>query len=168
MINESMPSLFSVDEYKKNFKPNKKIKKKEEKVQLQVCNYLNKAYPRVIFTCDLSSGMKLPIHIAAKNKKMRSSRGLPDLFIAKKTSRYSEPTKGDKPHRYFTEYGGLFIELKNEDTVVYNKDGSLRKDPHLHEQNAILESLREEGYMAVFACGFSQAKKIIDEYMCEK
>lgn len=143
-------------------KPNKK---KEEKVQIQVCNYLHKAYPRVIFTCDLSSGMRLPIHIAAKNKQMRSSRGLPDLFIAHPVKIYSEPTKGPKPVRYFREYFGLFIELKSGDKAIYNKDGSLRKDPHLFEQNAILEDLAKKGYMAVFACGFEEARKIIDGYL---
>lgn len=131
-------------------------RQKEEKVQIQVCKYLRKDYPRVIFTCDLSSGMKLPIHIAAKNKSMRSSRGLPDLFIASVNHAKYE---GDET------YSGLFLELKNEDVVIYNKDGSMRKDPHLFEQNAILESLREEGYKAVFACGFKEAKKIIDEYL---
>lgn len=135
----------------------KKPKRKgEEKVQLQVCAYLRKEYPNVIFTCDLSSGMKLPIHIAAKNKKMRSSRGLPDLFIAQvKTVKY----EGDK---YIS---GLFLELKNENVVIYNKDGSMRKDEHLYEQNSILEQLRGEGYMAEFAIGFKNAKNIIDNYL---
>lgn len=134
---------------------------KEEKVQIQICKYLHLAYPRVIFTCDLSSGMKLPIHIAAKNKQMRSSRGLPDLFIASVYGDAEEALyRTEKPF-----YSGLFIELKSEGTVIWNKDGSFRKDPHLNEQKAILDHLETEGYKAVFACGFDEAKKIIDDYL---
>jgi len=135
-------------------------KQKEEKVQIQICKYLHKQYPNVIFTCDLSSGMKLPIHIAAKNKQMRSSRGLPDLFIA-----YPSMGDGSRDPYLANLYYGLFLELKSEDVVIYNKDGSLRKDPHLAEQNAILKDLTDKGYKAVFACGFDEAKKIIDEYL---
>jgi len=133
---------------------------KEEKAQIRICKYLRKDYPDVIFTCDLSSGMKLPIHIAAKNKQMRSSRGLPDLFIA-----YPSMGDGSRDPYLANLYYGLFLELKSEDVVIYNKDGSLRKDPHLAEQNAILKDLTDKGYKAVFACGFDEAKKIIDEYL---
>lgn len=129
---------------------------KEEKAQIKICKYLRKDYPDVIFTCDLSSGMKLPIHIAAKNKQMRSSRGLPDLFIAE--VKYTKSLQDLK-------YSGLFLELKSEDVVIYNKDGALRKDPHLAEQNVILEQLSSQGYKAVFAVGFQQAKEIIDDYL---
>lgn len=159
--------IFTADEIKKGTGPFKKKKSKaEENVQIKVCNYLRKAYPAIIFTCDLSSGMKLPIHIAAKNKQMRSSRGLPDLFIAKPVKFYSKPLGAEhRPYRYFQHFFGLFLELKNADVVIYNRDGSLRKDPHLYEQNEILKSLEKEGYKAVFACGFDEAKKIIDEYL---
>jgi hypothetical protein len=92
---------------------------------------------------------------------MRSSRGLPDLFIAHV---HGDPEEAmyrfNKPY-----YAGLFLELKSEDVVIYNRDGSLRKDPHLAEQNAILEQLTNEGYKAVFAVGFQKAKEIIDEYL---
>lgn len=169
-MNEQNILFGSTDHSTKSEKrtPRLKVKQKEEKVQIQVCKYLHIAYPRVIFTCDLSSGMRLPIHIAAKNKQMRSSRGLPDLFIAQPTKFHSAPTGGNKPVRYFKEYFGLFIELKSGDKAIYNRDGSLRKDPHLQEQDAILKHLTDQGYMAVFACGFEEARKIIDEYMSQK
>lgn len=146
-----------------------KIKKKkvqrEEKTQIRVCKYLRANYPNVIFTCDLASGMRLPVHIAKKNKDMRSSRGLPDMFIAFPAKAYSKPTGGHKPVRYFKQYYGLFMELKSEGVVVFNKDGSLRKDEHLQEQHEILKQLEEQGYKACFAIGFDEAKKIIDEYL---
>lgn len=33
------------------------------------------------------------------------------------------------------------------------------------EQYDMLEQLRQRGYMAEFACGFDEAKEIIDEYL---
>lgn len=165
-------SIFTVKQLKAGKLPGLKKKKvqKEEKVQIKVCNYLHKAYPRVIFTCDLSSGMRLPIHIAAKNKKMRSSRGLPDLFIATPQFKFKREYGGDMGNRVISEdkiitYTGLFMELKSEDTVIFNRDGSLRKDEHLQEQQAILTDLQGKGYKAVFAVGYKQAVDIIDEYM---
>jgi hypothetical protein len=112
---------------------------------------------------------------------MRSSRGLPDLFIAAARDfnvhieQYQVVENGpieegghEVTHtRVLSKntWYGLFLELKSEDVVIYNKDGSLRKDPHLAEQNTILEQLTNEGYKAVFAVGFQKAKEIIDEYL---
>lgn len=157
---EDKASLFTVDEYKKNFKKNTKGKK-EESVQIAICNYIKLRYPDVIFTCDLASGMKLPIWIAAKHKAMRSSRGLPDLFIAhcKEERTFSHSSESV----IFTS--GLFLELKKDGVSIYKKDGNLRKDEHLEEQAAILERLRNQGYKAEFAVGFEEAVKIIDEYL---
>jgi len=158
---KDQPSIIPVEEYKKNFKQNTKVAK-EEKVQLTICKYLKVKYPNVIFTCDLASGLHLPIWISALHKKMRSSRGMPDLFIAHpKRPNFSATTVAES----FDGYKGLFIELKNESVVVYKKDGSLRADKHLEEQAAILKRLSGLGYKAVFACGVDEAIDIIDEYL---
>lgn len=147
-------SLFSAEEYKANFKVNKKGKK-EEGVQVAVCNYIKHKYPDVIFTCDLASGMKLPLWMGALHKKMRSSRGLPDLFIARP--------------KYFTGYAshfhGLFLELKKDGVVVRLRNGELPSDKHIREQEAILQRLRNAGYKAEFACGFDAAIALIDDYL---
>jgi hypothetical protein len=127
----------------------KKKVKREEKVQLAVCKYLRDNYPDVVFWCDLASGMRLPIHIAAMNKRMRSSRGIPDLFIAQPRGVLS----------------GLFLEFKGPDVQVFKKDGSLRSDNHLQEQENVLIKLRDCGYKAEFACGYAQAVEIIDAYL---
>lgn len=162
--------LFSVNDYKKNFVKNKKAKrdKKEERLQVQVCKYIKKQYPGVIFTCDLASGLKLPVWVGAVHKQMRSSRGLPDLFIARAGRSGEGPT--------LTFCNGLFVELKRADVRLKNGNISAAKkkirkgsvvvevDHHL-EQAAALDSLRKEGYKAEFACGFDEAKKLIDEYL---
>ncbi len=131
-----------------------KGKKAEENLQLQICAYIKLQYPNVIFTCDLASGMKLPIWLAARNKKMRSSRGLPDLFIAQ-----------IKHDGFEILHNGLFIELKKEGVTVKLKNGELPADDHIKEQAAILKRLREIGYRAEFACGFDEAKALIDTYL---
>lgn len=148
-------NLFTPEEYKKNFVKNKKAKK-EEKVQILVCDYIRAKYPDVIFQCDLASGLKLPIWISAQHKKMRSSRGMPDLFIAKPMMDKFIDKLG---------YNGLFIELKREGVKIFKKDGELVADEHIREQAAILERLRDNGYAAEFACGFEQAIEIIDQYL---
>lgn len=146
-----------------------KKKQKEENLQLAICKYIKLQYPSVIFSCDLASGLRLPIHIGAKHKAMRSSRGLPDLFIAHQKSNFD----------MLTAWGGLFIELKREDTVLIRpKDAKIISkgekklrlkgdwyDDHIEEQAIILQRLREQGYKAEFAVGFEEAKKIIDDYL---
>lgn len=122
--------------------------KQEENLQIAVCNYLRLQYPSVIFTCDLASGMRLTIGQAVKAKKMRSSRGYPDLFIA-------QPTQGKC---------GLFIELKKSGTKLMNRKGE-QATPHILEQETMLVNLSQLGYVAMFAIGFNEAKKIIDAYL---
>lgn len=170
MPSYEQPDIFTAAEYKKTYKraPNAKHEKKEESLQVQVCTYIKMQYPDVIFTCDLASGMKLPIWMGAQHKKMRSSRGLPDLFIA--CSNRSVTAKD------YTRYNGLFLELKAEGTR--RKDGSIppakRKEKrggivieidHHAEQQEILNRLGQQGYLAAFACGFDEAKKLIDNYL---
>lgn len=145
-------SIFTAKEAQELLKGKKKPKQKEEKVQLAVCDYIREKYPDVIFTCDLASGMKLPIHIGARHKRMRSSRGLPDLFIAHPI--VSETRRS---------YNGLFIEIKQ--ASVRLKNGSIARSDHHNEQAEILYRLKQKGYAATFGCGFQECKEIIDNYM---
>jgi len=96
--------------------------------------------------------VKLHKTIAQKIRNLKSSRGIPDLIIP-------EP---------IGNYHGLFIEMKRTDEVIFNKDGSLRKDEHLSEQNKIIESLKLKGYYASFACGKTEAITIIRKYLANK
>jgi hypothetical protein len=125
--------------------------KREESIQIAVCTYLKLQYPDVIFTCDLSSGMKLTIGQSVKSAKMRSSRGLPDIMIL-------EP-RGEGEFRY----SGLCLELKSE--KAGNKNGTVKQTDHVREQQEILNRLEKKGYMARFAIGFSEAQQIIDFYL---
>lgn len=145
-------NLFTPEEFKENFKKNTKVK--ESKIQVEVCEYLKDNYPDVIFQCDLASGMNLGKHIGGMNARLRSSRGLPDLFIAK-----------TKHLNNTIWWSGLFIELKRDGSSPYLKNGKLSSNPHVKEQAAILKRLEEQGYKAVFATGAKEAIEIIDEYL---
>ena len=121
--------------------------KKEESLQLSVCRYIKLQYPDVIFMTDTAAGMRLTIGQAVKAKNMRSSRGLPDLFIA-------EARDGKF---------GLFIELKKEGIKIIKRNGDWIDD-HAKEQAEIIVALRNKGYVADFAFGFDHAKTQIDKY----
>lgn len=126
----------------------------ELELQAQVADYLRLQYPSALFHSDFGSGIKLTMGQATKQKRLQGGRrSWPDMFIAEVRS------LGDK------YYHGLFIELKKEGTRIIKKDGTLVSDAHICEQFDMLEQLRRRGYKAEFACGFDEAKKIIDEYL---
>jgi hypothetical protein len=120
----------------------------EEDTHREICNYIRLKYPDVIFMSD-GSGLKLPMGIAKKYAALKSGRGIPDLFIA-------EPRGG---------YGGMFLEIKREETVIFTKEGKLYSDKHLHEQAVVLDRLMHRGYASYFAIGVRMASDLIDEYM---
>lgn len=126
----------------------------ELELQAQVADYLRLQYPGVLFHSDFSSGIKLTMGQAIKQKRLQGGRrAWPDMLIAEAQS------LEDKC------YHALFIELKKEGTRIFKKDGTLVSDAHIREQFDMLEQLRRRGYMAEFACGFDEAKKIIDRYL---
>lgn len=125
--------------------------KKEESLQLQICNYLRLQYPSVLWACDLSSGLKLTMGQAAKAKRMREARGYPDLCIFKANNKHH----------------GLVIELKKEGTKLLKKDGTF-VDEHIKEQWEVLMRFMGAGYYASFGIGFDNTKQIIDSYLNNK
>jgi hypothetical protein len=126
-------------------------KHKEDDLEEMVAKYLLTAYPRAMFHFDLGSGGKKTKFQAIRAKKLHGkwSRGYPDLFIA-------------VSNKY---YNGLFIELKSDGSSPYKKDGKLKKNEHTENQYKVHQKLRDDGYEAVFATGFKEAKEIIENYM---
>jgi len=119
--------------------------KKEESLQISVCQYLKLQYPDLIWTSE-ASGIKMTIGQAVKAKKMRSGNKLPDLWIL-------EP-RGI--------WHGLLIELKAE--YPLNKKG-LPKTKHIEDQIQTIYNLNNKGYFACMCFGFDEAKYAIDKYM---
>lgn len=133
---------------------------KESDLQIMVADYLRLQYPDVIFHSDFGSGIKLTLGQAAKQKRQNGGRrAWPDMFIA-------EPVH--KSIAGIVALGrncsGLFLELKKDGTRLKKKNGDWAT-PHIAEQANILEKLRQRGYAAVFAVGFDEAKRIIDNYL---
>lgn len=125
---------------------------KESDVQIQVADYLRLRYPEVMFHSDFGSGIKLTIRQAIIQKRQNGGRrGYPDMFIA-------EPRNGKH---------GLFLELKRNGVKVFTKKGTLVSNEHIREQFDTMIDLKRRGYEADFACGFDEAKKIIDRYLNE-
>ena len=121
----------------------------EAQIHEAVCNYIRLQYPKVLFNSDMS-GVRLTKGQAVKAAKLRSSKGFPDIAIY-------------EPQFMGFAYYGLFLELKKEGTKLYKKD----KTPatkHIQDQQEIIDILLKKGYYAAFACGFDEAKKIIDRY----
>lgn len=143
----------------------------ELEVQIQVADYLRLRYPDVLFHSDYGSGLRLTPGQAIKQKRLQGGRrSWPDMFIAEPKNVKAECkviTDGGviKEAHFLDQKYGLFIELKKAGTRIYRKDGRLVSDAHIREQYDMLEQLRQRGYMAEFACGFDEAKKIIDEYL---
>jgi hypothetical protein len=145
------------------YKPKVYKKKTETNLSKRCSTYMRNTYPHVIFFCD-ASGVNMSdtarIDMAAQRSKGDRT---PDMII-------------DFPSRGF--HGARF-ELKQEGTVIYKKDGTLRKQPyvrrfrngtvkrgdHLEEQAATLQKYNEAGYFSRFAVGFDKWKQMVDWYM---
>ena len=120
----------------------------ERTLHRAVCDYIRLQYPDVIFNTDLSGATKLTVGQAVALKSLRSGRGFPDIVI----------------YEARNDYHGLFLELKQEGTRLYNKK-FVGATPHIKEQIQMLEKLNDKGYAACFAVGFDEAKTIIDNYL---
>lgn len=141
----------------------------EETVHKQVCTYLKRQYPKVMFNTDLS-GLRLTPGLYNKVQDLRSGRGWPDIMIPKRSG----------------EYSGLYIELKANRDSLYTKKGTYKSQKqkeymrvgrkkifigyvdHIQEQLEMIEYLKNEGYYACFACGFEEARTIIDNYLSQQ
>lgn len=135
--------------------------KKEEILHLKICDYLRKNYPDVLFRTDFSSGMKMTPGQAAKHKKFQKSRAWPDLFIAESgVVKFKEG-----PLIVNLRKNGMFLELKADGVKLYKKDGTLRKNKHIEEQEEMLGKLRNGNYYAEFAIGYKDAIEQIHEYL---
>lgn len=144
----------------------------EADLQVQIADYLRLQYPSVMFHSDYGSGIKLTMGQAIKQKRQNGGRrAWPDMFIAEprgvKASCKVVMPEGSviKEAQFIEQKYGLFIELKKAGTRIFKKDGTLVANEHIREQFYLLEQLRRKGYAAEFACGFDEAKEIIDNYL---
>ena len=56
-------------------------------------------------------------------------------------------------------------QLGYQHRIEYSKKNGDFASEHIQEQADLLVKLRARGYIAEFACGFDEAKTIIDRYL---
>jgi len=118
----------------------------EKQLHKSICDFIKYQYPKIIFNTD-ASGLKLTIGQSVQIKKLRSSNGFPDIVIY-------EQSQG---------YWALFLEVKIE--TPFKKDGKLKSNKHLEEQNEMHKKLRLKGYKVEFVWTFDNAVKLIRDYL---
>lgn len=155
-------------------KPRRFKQHHEENLQVRICNYIRKNYPQVIFHSDYAAGLDLTDYQRQQMMAMRSDDGQPDISI--------DQAADLKVNGELRHFHGLRIELKKEGTVIYKRDGTLRKDPytrrykrngrlfikrgdHLAEQAAMLQKYNRAGYLARFGVGYDKTIALIDWYL---
>lgn len=118
---------------------------------LFVCNWLTHYHPDIIY---FSSGDGLRLHpkTASDFAKLKSNRGIPDIFIP-------EPN---------LNYPGLFIEMKNIGVKIFKKDGITPTSDTIEQQNITMERLEKKGYFCAFAIGSEAAIQVIKDYLDNK
>jgi len=121
----------------------------EKNIYYQLAQYMRYQYPKIIYKFDTGADMRLTIGQAVKQKRLNPTRGFPDLIIFARRGIHS----------------GLFIEIKKEGKSPLKRDGTLKKDIHLHEQDKMHIRLRKEGYTGGFGVGFDECQQMIDSYL---
>ena len=123
------------------------MKHLEYQLQCQICQYLNYAYPNVLYMSDTVASLSLTIPQAVRNKKIQKDGfKTPDLIIF-------------EPKEF---YCGLFLELKIANP--FKKDGT-PKTEHILGQQKTINDLKAKGYFADFGIGFDDCKEKIDNYL---
>ena len=126
----------------------RRYKKEENQLKHAIADYLLLQYPKVQFRMDWDH-IRLTIGQAKQLKRLRSDFKFPDLFIAYPAY----------------NYGGLWLEIKKSKHKIFKKNGELRNERHIVEQQQAINFLNTIGYWAGFVWDFDQAKKIIDWYL---
>jgi len=122
---------------------------KEYALQVQVCKFLNKDYPTVLYLSDTIASCKLTKPQGNRNKAIQKHGfKTPDIIIF-------EPV-GD--------FSGLFIELKTESPYLKGSM-KLKKNEHIEAQENTMNQLRQKGYYCSFSWTFEQTKNIINNYL---
>jgi hypothetical protein len=126
----------------------KKPKETERRIHTRLAKYLRENYPRIRFHSSLD-GEYFGEHQRAHIGTLQWGNGFPDLMI----------------YHHVGQYCGLAIELKTDKGDPFKKDGTIKKNVHLQEQNDWLNYLEDHGWRAVFGIGYENCKDIIDEYI---
>lgn len=122
---------------------------RENIIQMMLCDFVRVQYPQCIFVSDSSGEHRQSIGARQRAKRLRSTVGYPDWFLA-------EP-KG--------LYHGLFLELKQEGYKLRKVKSETWANPHVEAQAICHDKLRAKGYFVAFAIGLDDAIDWVRQYM---
>lgn len=120
----------------------------EARVHERIAQYVRVNYPMTLFHSDFGAGIKLPIYLAARQRKLQYGPGFPDFLLLTARRRWH----------------GLALEIKRADTRLLKRDGSWASE-HLERQAAMLKLFVRSGYCGFMAAGYDTAVALIDWYM---
>jgi hypothetical protein len=141
-------------------------KQLEYLMQTQICEYLEKKHPKVLFISDASSGAKLTQMQAVRNRKIQKTDfKIPDLQILQPTNEYKGLFLELKKECPYKKVGGLKVQLVTIYKTIGKKRVSVGSYNHLELQDNSLKKLREKGYLATFCWSYDQAVEIIESYL---
>lgn len=121
-------------------------KKEEKSLHQRICNFLDKEFPRVIYSVD-PAGIRLSVGQASevKRKRCKNWKNL-DIPI-------SHPSK---------HFHSLFLEVKKE--TPFKLNGELKADETIQEQAKTIQEHIRLGSYACFVWTYDQAVDIITKY----
>ena len=121
----------------------------EERIHFALCDYLRLQYPKVHFISE-SSGIRTSMGVAAKLKRTRSAHTHLDIYILEPNFNKTKSV--------------LILEMKAK--TVFKKDGTLKKDEHVAEQQKTITVFnKKQGYEARFACSLAEGIEAVDFYL---
>ncbi len=125
----------------------------EHRMQDLLVAYLKNKYPSLRFISTLVGEANTNKRVRSRNSRLQSHRGQPDFIVF-----YPRVIDGNS-------YAGIALELKKEGAAIRKKDGSLRKNSHLEEQQEWLDYLNSCGLYADFAVGLAESVRLIETYL---
>lgn len=142
------------------------MKYKEFELQKQVSKYLKIYYPDVNFDVDYTSHISLTIPQKVRNKSIQcDDYKRPDTKIYFRNKKYTGLALELKKETPFKKDGTLKKQIKRDYEYIGGKKVLIKEVDHLAEQQKALDYLTSQGWHAQFVWEFSQAKKVIDDYM---
>lgn len=142
------------------------MKYKEFELQKQVSKYLKTYYPFAKFDADYASHISLTIPQKVRNKSIQcDDYKRPDTKIFVRNKNFTGLALEIKKETPFKKDGTLKKQIKRDYEYVGGKKILIKEVDHLQEQQKAIDYLISQGWHAQFVWEFSQAKKVIDDYM---
>lgn len=160
-------------QYLKSKRTGKKHVKREQQMQIELCDWMRATFPGVHFRSDTASGAFSSQHEKEIHNQQQSDRGLPDITIFAMQHGYGAlclELKADGETLKCKRDSSVLKVTKDRRGRIIERDYKIRKkgdwkNLHIERQANRIEELKRAGYMAGFVVGIEQAMKVICWYM---